>query len=155
MTSLIMTFHITIDRNAVSEVRTAGGMAKIIPFAGFVDSEHFKGKVLPGAADVQTTDAAGIRHMCAKYMFEGTDAEGRKCRLFVENNGYFEPGSRPKPFHACPAFMSDSPYLSDLLSRPVYRAEGHSTDAGVDIMIFDVTKESHERTSCQLLTRRN
>ena len=144
MTSLIMTFHITIDRNAVSEVRTAGRMAKIIPFAGFVDSEHFKGKVLPGAADVQTTDAAGIRHMCAKYMFEGTDAEGRKCRLFVENNGYFEPGSRPKPFHACPTFMSDSPYLSDLLSRPVYRAEGHSTEAGVDIMIFDVTKENHE-----------
>ena len=142
MSSPLMTFHIIIERAGINELKAPNGAAVMIPFGGYTESEHFKGKILPGACDVQTVNAAQIRHMCAKYMFEGIDAEGRRCRLFVENNGYFEPMSRPEVFHACPSFLSDSPYLSELLSKPVYRSEGHGTASGVDILIFDVTKES-------------
>ena len=108
MSAPVMTFHIIIDRNNISTLETGSSKAVIIPFGGYTESEYFKGRIRPGAADVQTTDAAGIRHMCAKYMFEGTDQKGNRCRLFVENNGYFERGSSPSPFHACPVFLSDS-----------------------------------------------
>lgn len=142
MSEAIMTFHIIIDRDEISKLDNGIEQAVIIPFGGYTESELFKGKILPGAADVQTVNAAGIRHMCAQYMFEGIDAKGNKCHLFVQNNGYFEPASSPSPFHACPSFMSDSPYLSAILSKPVYRAEGHPAKGGVDILIFDVTKET-------------
>lgn len=141
MSQPVMIFHVIIDRSAISELEAVNGKAVIIPFGGYTESEIFKGRILPGAADVQTLDASGIRHMCAKYMFEGIDQEGRKCRLFVENNGYFERNSQPSPFHAYPVFLSDSPYLNDLLGRAVYRSEGHPTKEGVDIRIFDVTKD--------------
>lgn len=141
MSAPVMTFHIIIDRTSISTLEAGNSKAVIIPFGGYTESEYFKGRILPGAADVQTVDAAGIRHMCAKYMFEGTDGQGNKCRLFVENNGYFEPGSSPSPFHACPVFLSDSEYLNDILAKPVYRAEGHSTKEGVDIRIYDVRRD--------------
>lgn len=137
MSEPIMKFEILINREKVSHMTAPNGKVTIIPFTGFCESALFTGKILPGAADVQVTNAAGIRHMCAKYMFEGQDAEGRPCHLFVENNGYFEPGSRPKPFHAYPTFMTDSPSLHQKLGKAVYRAEGHSTPEGVEIRIFD------------------
>lgn len=141
MNEPIMIFHVLIDRSQKSVLETNHGKAVIIPFTGYTESEHFSGRILPGACDVQTTDAAGIRHMCAKYMFEGTDGQGNACRLFVENNGYFEPGRNPKPFYAYPVFLSDSPYLSKLLERPVFRSEGHSTPEGVDIYIYNTEED--------------
>lgn len=144
MSAPMMVFHIQILKDQISTMTASNGKVTIIPFAGSVKSDLFCGKVLPGAADVQVTNAAGIRHMCAKYMFEGTDFNGRKCHLYVENNGYFERGSSPSPFHAYPVFMSDSAELAEILSKPVYRSEGHPSAAGVDILIFDTTKETEE-----------
>ncbi len=141
----IMKFEIIINRDKVSHMHAPNGEVAIIPFTGYTESEWFTGKILPGAADVQVTNAAGIRHMCAKYMFEGVDAQGNACHLFVENNGYFEPESRPKPFHACPTFMSDSPLLTEKLSKAMYRAEGHSTAEGVEIRIFEVNHSIEEK----------
>lgn len=60
----------------------------MIPFTGHVKSEIFTGEIVPGGVDVQIENAAGNRNMCAKYMFRGTDKEGKECSLFVENNGY-------------------------------------------------------------------
>ncbi|MDO4458546.1 MAG: DUF3237 family protein [Clostridia bacterium] len=139
MSEPIMIFNITIKPEEISHFESASGQVTIIPFGGSVKSDIFSGKVLPGAADVQVTNAAGIRHMCAKYMFEGVDMNGNACHLFVENNGYFEPNSSPSPFHACPIFMTDSEALS-FLTMSKYRAEGHGTENGVDIYIFDTSK---------------
>ncbi len=52
------------------------GKVKIIPFTGTVDGNLFQGVVMPGAADVQITNPAGVRHMCAQYMLEGIDVTG-------------------------------------------------------------------------------
>lgn len=136
-----MTFNIEIDRSLTTEMITQEGMVKFIPFGGSVQSDLFSGNVRPGAADVQVTNAAGIRHMQAKYIFEGKDGQGTPCHLFVENNGYFEPGNRPSPFHACPTMMSDSDWLNNQISGNHFRAEGHRAAQGVDIKIFDVLAE--------------
>ena len=133
----IMIFHITLDRDGVSFLKASSGEAVIIPFTGFVESELFSGTVRPGAADVQTVNAAGVRHMCASYMFDGRDSTGTPCKLFVRNDGWFEAGSMQQPFHATPTFLTDSTALSPYLHTARFRAEGHMTEVGVDIWIFD------------------
>ena len=135
---LIMVFNIYINREDRTEMITKNGKVTFIPFSGEVKSDLFCGTVRPGAADVQVTNAAGIRHMAAKYIFEGKDYTGADCKLFVENNGYFEPGSQPRPFHACPILMTDSEALAEYLNRPYFRAEGWGRPDGVDIRIFEV-----------------
>lgn len=137
----IMIFHIECDRESTSTMDLSnGGRVRIIPFTGSVESELFTGKILPGAADIQVTNAAGVRHMCAKYMFEGVDQTGAACHLYVENNGYFERGNNPKPFEATPTFRTDSAALEDYLMGEHFRAEGHSGPCGPDIYIFDTRK---------------
>lgn len=138
---MIMEFNISIRPEDRTEMITKDGKVVFIPFGGEVKSDLFCGTVRPGAADVQVTNAAGIRHMAAKYIFEGTDCTGKPCKLFVENNGFFEPESRPRPFHACPTFMTDSEALAEYLERPHFRAEGWGREGGVDIRIFDIEKE--------------
>lgn len=116
------------------------GKVKIIPFTGTVEGELFQGVIMPGAADVQVTNPAGVRHMCAQYMLEGKDYTGAACHIFVENHGYFEREHRPKPFEAWPTFRTDSPVLRPYLQGMHFRAEGYSNESGVDIKIFDTEK---------------
>lgn len=137
----IFEFNIYINRNETTRFDTPSGKVNVIPFTGNVESELFTGTIRPGAADVQVTNAAGIRHMHAQYVFEGVNKEGKACHLFVDNQGYFEPNSSPKPFHACPSFLSDDLELHSYLSSPHFRAEGHSCETGVIIKIFDTTME--------------
>ncbi len=138
---LIMEIKVVLARDKISELEASNGKAKIIPFSGRVDSPLFSGEILPGAADVQMTNAAGVRHLCAQYMLQGVDSEGNPCRLFISNNGYFERDHRPKPFEACPTFLTDSPVLGPYLQGAHFRAEGHSSPEGVNIRIFDIDKE--------------
>lgn len=133
----IMTIHVVIDRSNCPEMNMPDGKVKIIPFTGTVDGKLFQGTVMPGAADVQVTNPAGVRHMCAQYMLEGTDSTGTACHIFVENHGYFERDHRPSPFEACPTMRTDSPTLRRYLQGLHFRAEGHRNDQGVDIQIFD------------------
>ncbi|MCR5793970.1 MAG: DUF3237 domain-containing protein [Solobacterium sp.] len=136
MAEPLMIFHIRIERNRISEVNTPYGSAKMIPFGGYTESDLFRGTIQPGACDVQTVNAAGVRHMCAKYMFKGTDCDGRPCSLYVENDGWFTSQRKDGIFDACPVFMTDSPALAEILCRPVFRSEGHPAPGGVDILIF-------------------
>lgn len=138
---LVFDFHVDVYRDQVSEIDIPTGRVKILPFGGTVESELFTGKILPGGADVQITNAAGIRHMCARYMFEGTDYTGAACKLFVDNNGYFEPGRTPRPFQTCPTMITDSVALAPYLHQPIFRAEGMRDDECLHIRIYDVTAE--------------
>lgn len=141
---MIMEFKISIDRSQITTMEGPGKKVTFIPFGGTVESELFCGTIRPGAADVQVTNAAGIRHMCAQYIFEGKDFNGNPCHLFVENNGYFERGSQPRPFEACPTFLTDSPALAEYLESAHFRAEGWGRENGVDIRIFDINKKAEE-----------
>lgn len=141
---MIMEFKISINKEDRTEMITKNGKVVFIPFGGEVKSDLFCGTVRPGAADVQVTNAAGIRHMAAKYIFVGKDCTGADCKLFVENNGYFEPASQPRPFHACPTFMTDSEALADYFHGTHFRAEGWGRPDGVDIRIFDTDAREQE-----------
>lgn len=136
--SPIMIFRIKIDKALISSFSTPEGRVTVIPFTGNVESDLFTGEILPGAADVQTSDPNGLVHMCARYMFSGKDRDGRECHLFVENNGSFHPGqTNGSIVHACPKFITDSEALSGYLSKPVFRTEIHPSEDGVDIKVFD------------------
>ena len=137
---MIMEFHITIDPAERTEMVTKNGKVVIIPFGGTVESDLFCGTVRPGAADIQVTNPAGCRHMCAKYIFAGKDYTGQECCLYVENNGYFERGSQPRPFEATPTFRTDSEALADYFHGAHFRAEGWGKPGGVDIRIFDINQ---------------
>lgn len=133
----IITVHVQVNPESSSRMTMSDGAVAIIPFTGTVEGELFSGKVMPGAADVQITNPAGVRHMCAQYMLEGTDNTGATCRIFVENHGYFERDHHPKPFETWPLLRTDSAALRGYLHGTHFRAEGHSTETGVDILIFD------------------
>ena len=137
----IMVVNVSINKEDRTEMITKDGKVVFIPFSGEVNSELFCGKIRPGGVDVQVTNAAGIRHMCVRYICEGKDYTGAECKIFVENNAFFEPESKPRPFHACPKFMTDSAALAEYLERPHFRAEGWGRPDGVDIHIFDIEKE--------------
>ncbi|MCF0112269.1 MAG: DUF3237 family protein [Erysipelotrichaceae bacterium] len=139
--SLVFEFSILLDRSETTKVVSGNASVNFIPFTGGVTSRLFTGTIRPGAADVQITNAAGIRHMCARYVFEGTDYTGKPCHIFVDNNGYFTENPIPKPFRTCPVFITDSEALQDYLHRPHFRAEGHPYEGGVIIKVFDTDKE--------------
>lgn len=141
MNEPLMTVKVMISQNDISVLDGPYHKVIMIPFYGEVESEIFSGKIRPGACDVQIVDACGVKKLCAKYMFEGTDGQGNKCHLFIENNASFEKDSNPYPFHATPTFYTDSQYLYDILCRPQYRSEGWGRRDGVDIKIFDITKD--------------
>ena len=83
--------------------------------------------------------------MCAKYMFEGVDAEGNACHLFVENNGWMNEKNRNDPyFSAFPQFLTESKVLGSYLCQQRFRSEVHSAEYGVDVWIFDVLQEGTE-----------
>ena len=78
---LIMQIQIFIDNSRISSLEGRYGKVTMIPFTGHVKSEIFTGEIVPGGVDVQIENAAGNRNMCAKYMFRGTDKEGKECSL--------------------------------------------------------------------------
>ena len=136
----VMSFVIEIEEGTITDMKGPYGGVTFIPFTGYVESELFSGKIVPGAADIQVENPAGCRNMCAKYMFKGVDREGKECFLFVENNGYFSPADDvKKPFIAAyPRFITDSAALGPYLSQARFRSEVHGREGGVEIRIIDV-----------------
>lgn len=135
----VMRFHIDADPASITELHCPHGAVSMIPFTGWVQSDLFNGEVLPGAADVQIENPAGIRNMCAKYIFRGTDFRGQDCLLFVENNGWFNGTERFDPvLYGYPTFLTDSSALGEYLSRPSFRSEIRAEESGLEIWIYDV-----------------
>ena len=66
------------------------------------------------------------------------------CKLFICNEGFFEPGSHPRPFHARPTFLTDSKALGGYLMQDRFRAEGSMEDDCLHIRIYDVLKKDDD-----------
>lgn len=66
---------------------TQGGKdaAVMLPFTGECDCPLFKGRILSGAADTQRIRHDGSGTLSARYTLEGTDDQGKPCRLFIDN----------------------------------------------------------------------
>ncbi len=67
----------------------------MIPFTGKAESRYFCGRVVGSGTDTQKISKNGEELLSARYMLEGTDPDGEKCRIFVENSGSWKKGFRP------------------------------------------------------------
>ena len=117
-------FEIKIIVTDTAEVKGAGGTAGMVLFKGEVNSRLFVGKVLPGAVDTQIKYCGKSKTLSARYMLEGTDAQGCKCRIFIENNGTEQNGL----IVTAPRLITDSPLWKRLetadLKGTVFNRDG-------------------------------
>ncbi|MCH4192242.1 MAG: DUF3237 family protein [Butyrivibrio sp.] len=81
----IMAIDVVLDE--CLDVEGHSGKACMILFHGTCDCDLFHGRILPGGADTQKEKSGELRTLSARYILEGTDAEGNACRIFIENNG--------------------------------------------------------------------
>ena len=111
----------------------------MIPFKGTVEGEIFRGIVEPCGVDTQVVNAAHVRHMSARYLLTGKDAQGNDCHIYVENNGWFDDLHKTMPFHTVPTFYTDSPALAPYLHRGQFVGEGSVTEAeGLHIRFYEI-----------------
>lgn len=99
---------------------------RTIPFTGEAYNKWFKGKVLPGASDVQIRKLWKKVRFCADYTLEGTDCAGEKCKIHIIN---VDEGDGWKP-----TVTTDSKALN-FLNNGECRAElqGHKNQLSVRI----------------------
>ena len=130
---------IKIDMNGPSlHLKGENGEVEMIPFKGSVDCELFRGVVEPCGVDTQIVNAAGVRHMSARYMLTGTDADGRAAHIYIENNGWFDDAHRTMPFHTVPTFYTDSKRLAAYLHRNQFTGEGNVEEDGLHIRFYEI-----------------
>ena len=120
------------------ELESEQGHVKMIPFSGIAEGELFQGVIEPCGVDTQVTDACGVRHMSARYMLTGTDYTGAHCRIYVENDGWFTNGERPKPWHSVPRFVTNSAALAPILHRSGFVGEGLRQEDGLHICFYKI-----------------
>lgn len=133
---LIFEVHVEIDEKVISYLKGSAGEVVMIPFSGTATGEIFNGKILPGGVDTQTVDQNGVRHMSARYMLEGYDKDGDPCRIYIDNNGWFETASLP--FKTIPTFYTDSKKLASYLHCNKFRGEGHLVEDKTVIKMFEI-----------------
>lgn len=104
----ILTIQVNITETFVVKGKTAE--ASMITFEGYCDCENFKGKILPGGVDSQKECYPNAKRLSARYMMEGTDKEGKACRIFIENNG--EVNKKGIVETTVPQIITDSECLS-------------------------------------------
>jgi hypothetical protein len=125
---------INIDINGVDSVKSSKREATMIKFTGSIDHPNFKGKVLPGGVDTQVQESGKGRTLSARYILDGTDAKGQKCKIFIENNG--DSGSNGGMNNTKPKVITDCKsleYLEDSNLSGTIESRG----MGVYIRIFD------------------
>lgn len=135
---LIMTIHVTLHRADRRELTGRRGRVVMLPFTGTVEGEIFEGIVCPGACDTQIENLAMVRHMSARYMLEGVDCYGQKGKIYIENNGWFTDGNRPRPFTTVPTFYTDCEGLADFLHTNQFITRGFPGEHGPDIHIYQL-----------------
>jgi len=134
----ILEIHVETDPAGTVTLTGEIGSVRMIPFKGTVTGPVFGGIVEPCGVDTQITNQNEVRHMSARYMLTGKDRDGRDCRIYVENNGWFTDGARPTPFKTVPTFITDSPLLAPLLHRNQFVGEGLRDENGLCIRFYEL-----------------
>ena len=118
------------------------GTVRMIPFKGIVEGTLFRGLVEPCGVDTQITNQNEVRHMSARYMLTGQDMTGVPCHIYVENNGWFTDGARPRPFRTVPTFLTDSKALAPFLHRNHFVGEGLRDENGLCIRFYELDTDT-------------
>ena len=84
-TGEIITLHVSITKSET--VESEAGKVTMLSFDGTTETEWFTGETLPGGVDTQTQWSGQNNILSARYILEGTDDAGEKCRIYIENNG--------------------------------------------------------------------
>ncbi len=106
-------------------------------FDGYCEGPYFNGTILNGGVDTQIHTAN--RHaLSARYMMEGTDAQGQKCRVFVENNADMSDGYEHV---TSPRIYTDSANLKWLEKEELV---GKLITGGEQVIIEIRTRETSE-----------
>ena len=137
----VLDVHV-LTRDAVGLDAGPAGSVLMIPFGGTVSGTVFEGRVEPCGVDTQVVNAAGVRHMSARYMLTGRALppfEARDCHIYVENNGWF-PGEVQMPFRTTPAFLTDHPGLAEYLRGP-FTGIGSWDEDGLHIRFYEAGKD--------------
>lgn len=100
----------------------------MIPFSAVASGEYFTGNTVANGVDTQITTGNGFS-LSARYMLEGTDRSGRKCRLFIENNGTSLENCKPRIY-------TDSEELA-FLENAELTATVECVEKGVVIKIYN------------------
>lgn len=93
MSELIMTIAVTTYGTQSFEGQAS--RVVMIPFSAEATGKYFNGSTVTNGVDTQITTKTGFS-FSARYMLEGFDLSGNKCRLFIENNGTSLENCRPK-----------------------------------------------------------
>ena len=100
----------------------------MIPFSAVASGGYFTGKTVTNGVDTQVTTKNGFS-LSARYMLEGIDKSGRKCRLFIENNGTSLENCKPRIY-------TDSEELA-FLENAELSANVECVEKGVIIRIYN------------------
>ncbi|MBQ8171469.1 MAG: hypothetical protein IJZ95_05735 [Oscillospiraceae bacterium] len=124
MSELIMTINVT-----TYEAQTLEGHSRVvmIPFSAEATGKYFSGKTVANGIDTQTTTNDEYS-LSARYMLEGADLSGKKCRIFIENNGTSLDNCKPKIY-------TDSEELA-FLENAELAAKVECTENGCVVRIF-------------------
>lgn len=124
---LIMTVHVVLSKN-INVLKGKEVDICMLPFTGTADGPYFSGTVLGEGVDTQTIFHNGRVLFSARYMLEGTDCAGNKCRIYIENNG----DSLDK---LVPTIVTDSNALQ-FLSESDLSSVVTPNDVGVEVKIY-------------------
>ena len=120
---------LTIDVKCLDGVTVEGHSQTVVlvPFTGKAKGDFFNGEIISSAVDTQRYKKDGTNSLSARYMIEGVDFEGKKCKVFVENNVSGESWK--------PSIVTDSEVLKDWESSNL-RSTVEGVDGGVIVKIF-------------------
>lgn len=121
---------ITISVTTYEAEALEGSASRVvmIPFSAVASGEYFTGYTVVNGVDTQITTGNGFS-LSARYMLEGTDRSGRKCRLFIENNGTSLENCKPRIY-------TDSEELA-FLENAELTAKVECVEKGVIIKIYN------------------
>ena len=103
---------LNIDITGGEYLKTPAGDVGMVFFGGSCGGELFTGNILGGGVDTQHFSSEKST-LSARYMLEGTDFAGQKCRIFIENNAVI--GEE----RTYPSVLTDSEALSWLNTEPL------------------------------------
>lgn len=100
----------------------------MIPFTGTAESSLFKGKIIGTGVDTQFIAKGEKAFLSARYMLEGEDISGQKCRIFIHNQG--------NDMGCCkPTVVTDSKALAELETMKL-RSVVTPVAGGVTVRIY-------------------
>lgn len=93
-------------------------------FSGEASGQYFTGNTIGDGTTVTKAYKDGEKLLCARYILSGTDADGKKCSIFIEDNGKEDEAGN---MVTAPTIITDSDALSWLETADL---QGRITDHG-------------------------